>query len=79
MIYFTRYANTKLDLLNKHNFLITKEMILRVLEHPESVYQSKFSSYYISEGNLDATHILKVVFKKEDGVIKVITFYPTKL
>lgn len=79
MIYFTRYANTKLDLLSKHNFLVTKEKIVQVLEYPESVYQSKFSLYYISEGALDAAHILKVVFKKEDGVIKVITFYPAKI
>lgn len=79
MIYFTRYANTKLDLLRKHNFSITKERVMEVLEHPESIYQSKFSSYYISEGNFDERYILKVVFKKEGDGIKVITFYPVKI
>lgn len=78
MIYFTSYANRKLEILRTHDFDISKEQVLRIAETPESVSRSRFS-FYIAEGTLDERYKLRVVFKKENSTKKIITFYPIKI
>lgn len=71
MIYFTKYANKKFDILNKHKVFITKEEIEEVAKLPDK--STKKGKYlFIQKGGI------KVVLKKEDGMNKVITFYPVK-
>ena len=71
MIYFTKYAEQKFDILNKHKVYFRREQIEEVINAPEKV--GKKGNYLAArrEG-------IKVVYKKDAGVIKVITFYPIK-
>ena len=71
MIYFTKYADQKFDILNKHKVYFTKEQIEDAL---------KFADKTGKKGNyLTALKDeIKVIYQKTNGVIRVITFYPVK-
>ena len=71
MIYFTKYAENKFELLNKYKIFFTKEQIEDVVKIPEKI--SKKGKYLAAR-----KEEVKVVYKKEDGMIKIITFYPVK-
>ena len=71
MIHFTKYAETKFDLLNKHKVFFTREQIKNVLEAPD---KTRKKGHYLAASK----DKVKVVFKKESGINKVITFYPVK-
>lgn len=77
MIYFSNYADKKIEILRKHNFEITKAQVIEALGTKEPVSQSRFS-FYVSEGRLNDRYKIKVVFKKDGSIIKIITFYPIK-
>ncbi|MCX6799912.1 MAG: hypothetical protein NT091_02070 [Candidatus Falkowbacteria bacterium] len=70
-IYFSKYAEKKFELLNRHKVYFTHELIEDCLSSPEEV--GKLADYFTArkEG-------VKVVYKKEVGVIIVLTFYPVK-
>jgi len=71
MIHFTKYANDKFDILNKHKVYFRKEQIEDVILTPEKV--SKKGKYFFAQKDS-----VKVIYQKEGDVIKVITFYPVK-
>jgi len=71
MVYFTKYSDQKFEILNKHQVFFRKEQIEEVITAPDKV--SKKNKYYYArkEG-------IKVIYRKEEGVIRVITFFPVK-
>ena len=71
MIYFTSYANQKFDLLNKNKVFLRKEEIEQTVSAPDEI--KKQGKYF--SATKDG---IKVIYKKEDEVIKVITFFPVK-
>lgn len=71
MLYFTKYAEQKFEILNKHKVFFTREQIEDAVATPEKLGRKA--------GLLTAKKdCLKVIYKKEAGVIKIITFYPVK-
>jgi len=71
MLYFTKYAEQKFDILNKHKVYFTREQIENCLKLPDKT--GKKNKYLTAEKDR-----IKVIYKKEGGVIRVITFYPVK-
>ncbi|MFA5318313.1 MAG: hypothetical protein WC323_02470 [Patescibacteria group bacterium] len=71
MIYFTKYADKKFDVLNKHGVFITKEEIEDVIKLPKKT-QAKGKYLHIEKLGI------KVIMKKEGDLNKVVTFYPIK-
>ena len=71
MLYFTKYAETKFDILNKHKIYFTREQIEETLKLPDKT--SRKGKYLTAQKNG-----IKIIYKKEDGMIKIITFYPIK-
>lgn len=71
MIYFTKYAEQKFDILNKHKVYFTREQIEDTVKQPEKI-RKKGSCLAARKDEI------KVVYRKEAGVVKVITFYPVK-
>jgi len=71
MIYFTKYANDKFDILNKHKVYFIKEQIEDVVSTPETV-NKKGKYFFASKDGI------RVVYKIEGEVVKIITFYPVK-
>ncbi|MDO8260231.1 MAG: hypothetical protein Q7T50_01885 [Candidatus Magasanikbacteria bacterium] len=68
---FTKYAEQKFDILNKHKVFITREQIEDVLRIPDKTEKRKKHFFAEKDG-------IKVVYQKENEIIKIVTFYPTK-
>jgi len=71
MLYFTKYAETKFDILNKHKVFFTREQIEDTVSAPDKA--GKKSKLLTAQ-----KENVKVIYKKEAEVIKIITFYPIK-
>jgi len=71
MIYFTKYSENKFDILNKHKVYFTKEQIEECLKLPDKTRKKGKYLTARKEG-------IKVVFTKEDGLNKIITFFPVQ-
>ncbi|MDD4900939.1 MAG: hypothetical protein PHS62_02380 [Patescibacteria group bacterium] len=71
MFYFTKYAENKFDILNRHKVFFTREQIEDALATPDK--QGRKSGLFSAE-----KEGIKVIYKKEAGIVKVITFYPVK-
>ena len=71
MIYFTKYAEKKFDILNKYKVFYTREQIEDVVRETDKI--GKKGKYQTATKDN-----IKVVFQKESGAIKIITFYPIK-
>ncbi len=69
MIYFSKYAEQKFELLNAHKVYIRKEEVERVVSSPEKL--GKIGTLVTAQADN-----IKVVYQKESNLIKVITFYP---
>jgi len=75
MIIFTRHAKNKFEILKRHKFLITKKQVLRTVEEPDLIDKSRLP-LLIAQRKIDKRYVLRVVYKIENGNIKIITFYP---
>ncbi len=71
MTYYSKYAEQKFDILNKHKVFIRKEEIEECLNLPDKI--TKKGNYQAARRN-----DLKVVFKRHGNMKKVITFFPVK-
>jgi len=71
MFYFTKYAEKKFDILNKHKVYFTKEQIEEAIKLPDKAGK-KGKLFSSRKDNV------KVVYGKEGELIKIITFYPVK-
>ena len=69
MIYFTKYAEEKFDILNAHKVFIRKEEVERTIDAPDTL--SKMNGLFAAQRSK-----IKVIYQKESNIKKVITFYP---
>lgn len=76
-IRFTDHANQKIAILGRHGVKVTKRLVEDTLNNPERVV-SGLSGRQIAERGLDESHVLRVVFIKEEGVISVVRLYPAR-
>ena len=75
MIIFTKHAENKFEILKRHKFLISKNQVIITVESPDFIDKSR-PPLLIAQRKIDKDRVLRVVYKKEFGVIKIITFYP---
>lgn len=71
MIHFTKYSDIKFDILNKHKVFYTREQIEEVINIPDKI--EKHGKFYFATKDE-----VKVIYKKDGEIIKIITFYPIK-
>jgi hypothetical protein len=71
MIHFTKYAEKKFDILNKYKVFYTKEQIEDVVKTPMKTGEKDKYLYALKDG-------IKVIYKEEDEMMKVLTFFPVK-
>ncbi len=69
MIYFTKYAEQKFDILNAHKVYIRKEEVEATLLSPSK--SGRISKLFSAQSKN-----IKVIYQKEGSLKKVITFYP---
>jgi hypothetical protein len=77
MIYYTKYAGQKFDVLRAHKFSLTKEDVEKVLKVPE-VTKKFDDQLWLAQGEYSDEYNLRVIFEPEGEMQKVITFYPVK-
>jgi len=78
IIHYTKYAEEKFFILQEHNCQILKEDINAIIKLPDTTDKRK--DYIIASGTLRPhDEVWEVIYKKQDSVISVITFYPVKL
>ena len=75
MIYFTKHAREKFKILKDHKFIITKNQVVETLNKPDLIDRSR-APLLISQRRISQTHVLRVVYKKENDNKIIITFYP---
>jgi hypothetical protein len=79
MIIFTKHANDKFEVLERHGFIISRDNVIRTLKFPEIVdYRSRYP-LRIAQRKVSVKYVLRVVFSKKSDIIKVITFYPKRV
>ncbi len=72
---FTKHAVDKFETLRRHKFIVTREQVLETVENPDIIDYSRLP-LLIAQRPFDRSHILRVVYKQEGGIIRIITFYP---
>jgi len=78
MIYFTKHAKEKFYILQKHKFHINKEQVLSAVLKPDLLDCSRLP-LFIAQKKLNQSHVLRVVFKKDNNNLKIIAFYPGRI
>lgn len=73
---YTLHAEDKLKEPESRKFSITKNLLEKAISDPKSSEDLGNSTRVTS--SLDNEHSLVVVYKKESGKIKIITFFPAK-
>ena len=71
MFYFTKYAEAKFDILNKHKVFFTREQIEDTIGAPEKI--GKKNNHLIAQ-----KENIKVIYKKDGDIFKIVTFFPIK-
>lgn len=71
MTHFTSYAEKKFEILNRHKVFFTREQIEDTVGAPEKV--NKKGKFYFAQKDG-----VKVVYQKDEEIIKILTFYPKK-
>ncbi len=78
-IVFTNHAlKDKFPQLLQHGFRVSKSDIEAVINNPEHIDKISDRPKIIVSKEFGKKHILRVVYKVESGIIKIITFYPAE-
>ncbi len=78
MLIFTQHAKDKFIILKRHNFIVNSEQVIEAVNNPDLIDRSRMP-LLIAQKKIDKTHVLRVVYKEELGIKKVITFYPGRV
>ncbi len=74
-ITFAKHALEKFAVLERHQFSVSKEQVLEAVQSPDLIDESRLP-LLIAQKSIDPEHVLRVVYRQEESVIVVITFYP---
>lgn len=77
-IVFTKHARKKFRELKEIGVIISRQKVIEAIRNPEHIDKESDAPKIIASRAININHILRVVFKEEDGIITVITFYPAK-
>ena len=75
MVIFTKHAKNKFVILKRHGFIIFQKQVTETINNSDLIDHSRIP-LLIAQRKIDKSHVLRVVYKREKDMIKVITFYP---
>lgn len=75
MIRFSKHAMDKFAVLRRHGVWVPKRKVLATVQNPEQTDYSRLP-LLIAQSALNARLVLRVVYRKEENDILIITFYP---
>ncbi len=73
--HFTKHAQHKLRKVKQAGFSVSENKVEQTIINPIKV-ENREDGTYIATTLLDKTHVLRVVYRQENDIIIVITFYP---
>ncbi|MBI2011827.1 hypothetical protein HYS91_03590 [Candidatus Daviesbacteria bacterium] len=77
-IIFTKHAESKFQIFSSGKVVINKENVLETVKSPDfKDIESDKPKIIVSKELIDKL-ILRVVYKKERGIITIVTFYPAR-
>ena len=77
IIHYTKHAEEKFFILQRHGRQILKEDITALIKIPENI--DKRDEYTVISGTVSPEdESWEVIYKKEGTAIRVLTFYPVK-
>ncbi len=74
-ITFSDHALDKIEILKKHGITLTKESVIDVVSNPQRIDEG-YAGRMVAQKEHDADHVIRVVYEKESGNMKIITMYP---
>jgi len=77
LIRFTHHARRKFQTLRELGLKVEERKVLEIVRKP-SMVERTWKGRLVTTGPLNSTHVLRVVFEKQNGNITVVTFYPGK-
>ncbi|MCH8821133.1 DUF4258 domain-containing protein [Patescibacteria group bacterium] len=78
-VVFSKHAKErKFPALAKHGFNLTESDVLKVVENPEHEDKDSDVPNIIASKSFGEKLVLRVVYKKQNDIIKIITFYPAE-
>ena len=77
MIRFTHHARGKFETLRELGLKVEEHKVLEIVRKP-SMVERTWKDRLLKTGPLNSTHVLRVVFEKQNGNITVVTFYPAR-
>lgn len=77
-IEFTKHAIDKFEIFRKHGLKISRKFVAKVVRNPELRDNESRKPLRIAISKLDSGHYLRVIYKQEGEVKKIITFFPVR-
>ncbi len=75
---FTKHAKGKFKKLLEKGVKVIQKDVRLTLKDPEHLDTQSDKPKLIASKPIDEKHVLRVVFKVENDIITIITFYPAK-
>jgi hypothetical protein len=69
------HAEFKIELLNKHGFIVSKDMVLDTVIKPDKIVSGQ-KGRLIAQKKISERHVLRVIYEKHNDDIEIITIYP---
>lgn len=77
MIRFTSHARRKFEVVRTLGLEVEEQQVLQIVRKA-SIVERTWKGRYVATGILNLTHVLRVVFERQNGNITVVTFYPAR-
>ena len=77
MIRFTDHARRKFRVLEGLGFEVGEDTVSRIVVQSR-VVERTWKERFVTVGQVNSRHLLRIVFEKENGNIVVVTFYPVR-
>lgn len=75
-IKFSQHLLDKIKILEKHNIVVNKEMIKKIILKPQQL-EKGYKGRLVVQGDFDEDHVLRIVYEEiNKDTIFVITLYP---
>lgn len=76
-IVYTKHALGKFKSLRKLNWHFTRKDIAKVIKNPDYSLEDKERGVFIVSKRIDNKHYLRVIYTQRNGIMTIVTFYPT--
>jgi hypothetical protein len=74
-IVYIPHVFDKIEILRRHGFVVTTEMVEQVVRHPERI-EPGWQGRTVAQRGVSERHVLRVVYEELEQLIIVTTLYP---